>query len=109
MFGNRFNENDPYGDLRRREEYERQRDLNFAKGAGGFLYSYILYALIWAFTAVTIAMSLSFIFSLNEGITTIIGFFTSFFVFKIPYTKLYPLKSLITITFILTLVAIIST
>jgi hypothetical protein len=109
MFGNRFDKNDSYEDLRRREEYERQKDLNFARGVGNFLYIYILYALIWMFTAVTIAMSLSFIFGLNEGITTIIGFFTSFFVFKVPYTKLHPVQSLITIAFIMALIAIIST
>ena len=38
MFFNNSTDNDPYGDLRRREEYERQQDANFARGIGNFLY-----------------------------------------------------------------------
>jgi len=35
-------DNDSYGDLRRREEYERQQQANFARGLGNFLYRYIV-------------------------------------------------------------------
>jgi hypothetical protein len=75
MFYNKFNKDDPYGDLRRREEYEREQDINLAKGIFGFLTIYVLYFLIWIFTATALAMGLSFVFSMNEGLASIIAFF----------------------------------
>ncbi|MBU1657430.1 hypothetical protein KKG72_00040 [bacterium] len=93
-------DNDPYGDLRRREEYERQQQANFARGLGNFLYRYIVYSMIWLFSSVLFSMLLNFILGWNQGITTIIGMVAGLFLFKISYIKIYPIKSLITIGFV---------
>ena len=43
MFFNN-SDNDSYEDLRRQEEYERQKQANFARGLGHFLYLYLVYS-----------------------------------------------------------------
>ena len=106
MFFNNSSENDPYGDLRRREEYERQQNANVARGVGNFLYLYFVYSMIWFLSSALISMILNIIFDINIGLTTIMGMLFSFMVFKIKYVKAYPIKSLITIGFIFGLVLV---
>lgn len=103
MFFNN-SDNDPYGDLRRREEYERQKQADFARGVGNFLYLYFFYSLIWFLSSLLISMIFYIVLNINMGITTVIGMILSFLVFKIAYIKAHPVKSLITIGFIFGLV-----
>lgn len=103
MFFNN-SDKDSYEDLRRQEEYERQKQANFARGLGYFLYLYLVYSFIWFFSSILISMLLTFIFGLNQFIATIIGMISGFILFKVPYVKQEPIKSLITIGFIFFLV-----
>lgn len=103
MFFNN-SDNDPYGDLRRREEYQRQKDAAFARSVGSILYLYFAYSLIWFLSSALISMIFNIVFDINMGITTVIGMILSFLVFKIAYVKAHPVKSLITIGFIFGLV-----
>lgn len=98
MFFNN-SDNDPYGDLRRKEEYERQQQANFARGLGYFLYKYIVYSMIWLFSSVLFSMTINFVLGWNIGVTTIIGMIGGLILFKVPYVKQEPIKSLITIGF----------
>lgn len=41
-----------------------------------------------------------FFFNTHMGLSTIIGMVGAFFIFKIPYVKLHPINSLITIGFV---------
>jgi hypothetical protein len=105
MFFNN-SDNDSYENLRRREEYERQRQANFARGIGHFLYLYLVYSFIWFFSSILISMLLTFIFGLNQLIATIIGMISGFILFKVPYIKQEPIKSLITIGFMFFLISV---
>ena len=99
MFFNN-SDNDPYGDLKRREEYERQQQANFARGLGHFLYIYLVYSMIWFFSSVLFSMILNFILGWNIALTTVIGMIGGLILFKVPYVKQKPIKSLLTIGFI---------
>ena len=103
MFFNN-SDNDSYENLRRQEEYERQKQANFARGFGRFLYLYLVYSFIWFFSSILISMLLTFIFGLNQLVATIIGMISGFILFKVPYIKQEPIKSLITIGFIFFLI-----
>ena len=103
MFFNN-SDNDSYENLRRQEEYERQKQANFARGLGHFLYLYLVYSFIWFFSSILISMLLTFIFGLNQLVATIIGMISGFILFKVPYVKQEPIKSLITIGFIFFLI-----
>lgn len=103
MFFNN-SDKDSYENLRRQEEYERQKQANFARGLGHFLYLYLVYSFIWFFSSILISMLLTFIFGLNQLIATIIGMISGFILFKVPYVKQEPIKSLITIGFIFFLI-----
>jgi len=105
MFFNNSND-DPYGDLRKREEYERQQNANFARGIGHFLYRYIIYSFIWLSLSVLIGMSLTEFFGVNQLLATLIGMISSLFVFKVPFTKQYPIKSLMTVWFVFGLIIV---
>lgn len=100
MFFNNSSDNDPYGDLRRREEYERQQQANFARGLGSFLYRYIIYGSIWMLSSVFISMILNFFFDLHMVLSTPLGMIGGLILFKVQYIKLYPVKSLVTIGFV---------
>lgn len=98
-FGNPF-KNDDFEDLRRKEAYERQKDLETTKAVGNFFYLYIVYSFIWLVSTVFIALVLMNLFAIHDGLSTLIGMILSFFVFKIRYVKQNPFKSLIVICFI---------
>ncbi len=106
MFFNNSSNNDPYGDLRRKEEYERQQQTNFSRGIGHLLYLYFVYSMIWFFSAALFSMILNFVFGIHMVLTTIIGMIAGFILFKVPYIKQQPIKSLITIGFIFGLVLV---
>ena len=99
MFFNN-SDNDPYGDLRKREEYERQQQANFARGIGHFLYIYIVYSFIWISSSVLFGVILSFLFGMHELLAVAIGMIGGLILFKVPYVKQEPIKSLLTIGFI---------
>lgn len=104
FINNSSNNDDSFEDFRRYEEYQRQKDANFARGVGNFLYRYIVYSMIWIFSSVLFSILLKFLLGWNEGITTIIGMVAGLFLFKISYIKTYPFKSLLTVWFIIGLV-----
>lgn len=98
MFFN--NSNDPFGDLRRREEYERQKNANIARGAGNLLSNIIGYWFVWLFTATFSATILLHVFSLSEGMSLLLGIILSFVIFKVPFVKQHPYKSFLVICFV---------
>lgn len=99
MFFNN-SDNDPYGDLRRREEYERQQQANFAKGVGNVFYKSLGYWFVWLFTAGFSSSILKEVFGLSFELSFFIGLILSFFIFKIPYVKTNPYKSFVMICFV---------
>lgn len=56
------NNDDDFHDLRRQEEYERQKNEQLARGVGNFLYRYIVYSMIWFLSALFISMLLNVFF-----------------------------------------------
>lgn len=100
MFFNNSSDNDPYGNLRKQEEYERQKNEQLARGVGGFLYKLIGFWFIWLFTGALSAVILEMVFSLSQGMSFIIGLILSFVIFKVPYVKASPYKSFIVICFV---------
>jgi len=94
-----INSDDDFHDLRRQEEYERQKNANMARGLWNFLYKYIIYSMVWIFSSILFSMLLSFFFDLNSLLSTILGMIGGLFLFKVQYTKTHPVKSLITIGF----------
>jgi len=100
MFFNSSSDNDPYGDLRRREEYERQQNANIARGVGGFFYKYIGYWFVWLFTGAFSGTILQKVFELSFGMSFFIGVTLSVIIFKVPYVKENPYKSFIVICFV---------
>ena len=95
-----LNNDDNFHDLKRQEEYERQKNLDMARGAGNFLYKLIGFWFIWLFTATFSAIILEKIFLLSQGISLLIGIILSFVIFKVPYVKASPYKSFIIICFV---------
>jgi hypothetical protein len=104
MFFSNSSDDDPYGDIKRREEYERQRQINMSNGLFRFLYLYILYGMVWMFSSVLISFSMNHLFNMHLVFSTVIGMIFGLILFKIPYIKLHPVKSLITIGFLFFLI-----
>ncbi len=102
---NKFTDDD-FRDIERYEEYQRRKNEAIVKGAGNFLLRILCYWFIFIGTCVVLALAISFIFDIQEGIATIISFILSFFVFKINYVKEYPFKSVLISWFILFLEAV---
>ncbi len=94
------NNHDNFHDLRRQEEYERQKNEQLVRGAGNLLYKLIGFWFIWLFTATFSAVILEKIFSLSQGMSLFIGLILSFVIFKVPYVKASPYKSFIVICFV---------
>jgi len=95
-----INNDDDFHDLRRREEYERQKNADMARGVGNFFYKLIGFWLIWIFTATFSSIILEKVFALSHGMSFFIGLILSFVIFKVPYVKLNPYKSFMVICFI---------
>jgi len=97
-----FNKNshDDFEDLRRQEAYERQKSINLARGLGNFFYRYMVFSLIVFVGAITIGLTLNLIANVNLELGIPLGMLFSFFIFKIRYVKDYPIKSLLTLSFI---------
>lgn len=104
MFFNRSSDKESFLDQKQREEHERQQQLNLAKGAGSFLYRYIINASIFILTYVTLSMILINGLGVSFGTAIVVSIISAFFIFKIPHVKLHPIQSLVTIGFILGLV-----
>jgi len=102
MFFNN-SDNDPYGDLQRREEYERQKNINMAKSGGNLLFKLIGYWFIFLFTGAFSAMILQKIFHFGELSSLLLGLVASVVIFKVPYVKARPYKSFVVICFIFAL------
>lgn len=100
MFFNNSSQDDPYGDIQRREEYERQQKLQLAKGLGTFFYKYMAYSFIWLFTTAFTATVLETIFKLSSSISLIVGIIAGIGIFRVPYVKENPLKSFVVICFV---------
>jgi len=92
--------NDDFEDFRRYEEYQRQKDAQFAKGVGNFLFYYIGYAFVWLFTSAFTATVLENMFGVGIGTSLLVGVISGFLIFKVPYVKANPFKSFIVICFI---------
>ena len=100
MFFNNSNDDDPYGDLRRRNEYERQQNMNMARTGGNLLVNLLGYWFIWLFTFTFAGVILETIVGLGMGLSMLISFILSFIIFKVPYVKAHPYKSFIVICFV---------
>jgi hypothetical protein len=105
MFFNN-SKNDNYEDLRKQEEYERQKQANFARGLGHFLYLYLVYGFIWFFSSVLFSMLLNFFLGIDQLIAMITGMIGGIILFKVSYIKQEPIKSLMTIGFLFFLVSV---
>jgi len=95
-----INNDDDFRDLRRQEEYERQKNGQLAKGVGNFFYKLIGFWFMWIFTGVFSMIILEKVFSLSHGMSLLIGLILSFAIFKVPYVKASPYKSFIVICFV---------
>jgi hypothetical protein len=102
MFFNN-SDNDPYGDLRRREEYERQQQVTFARGLGNFFFKSLGYWFVWLFTAGFSGSILQKVFGFSFVSAFLVGLILSFLIFKVPYVKENPYKSFVMICFIFAL------
>ena len=100
MFFNNSSNDDSYGDLRRREEYERQQKINMARTGGNLLYKLLGYWFVWLFSMSFSGVILEKIFGLDFGLALIISFILGFVIFKVPYVKAYPYKSFMIICFV---------
>lgn len=101
MFFNRSSNEESYEDQKQRESHEREQKLNLARGVGSFLYRYVINAFIFIISYAALSMILINGLGLSPGTAVVISIIASFFVFKIDYIKLYPVQSLLTITFVL--------
>lgn len=103
MFFNNSKDDDPYGDIRRREEYERQQNINMARTGGNLLYKLIGFWFIWLFTGAFSAVILENILKFGQGVSLLGGLALSFLIFKVPYVKASPYKSFLVICFVFAL------
>lgn len=94
------NNDDDFHDLRRQEEYERQKNANVARGVGSLFYKLLGYWFVWLFTAAFSGVILQEVFKLSYVLSLFIGIVLSFLIFKIPYVKENPYKSFIVICFV---------
>ena len=108
MFFNNSNNDDPYGDLRRREEYERQQKINMARTGGNLLVNILGYWFVWIFSFSFSATLLENIVGLDTGVTMLISFILSLVIFKVSYVKAHPYKSFLVICFVFGLFIIAS-
>ena len=108
MFFFNSNNEDPYGDLRRREEYEREQKLNMARTGGGLLVNLLGYWFVWLFSFSFSAMILQSMFGVNKGLSFLVGIICSFLIFKVSYVKQHPYKSFFVICFVFGLFLIAS-
>jgi hypothetical protein len=95
-----FLNNDDFHDLRRQEEYERQKSENVVRGVGNFFYKVIGFWIIWLSTATFSTTIIEKVFSQSRGMAYLIGLILSFIIFKVPYVKENPYKSFIIICFV---------
>lgn len=96
---------DDFEDFRRYEEYQRQKDLVFAKGIGRLFYLYMCYSMTWFMSSASGAWILIQLFGVNQLLSYIVAMFCSFFIFKLQYVKANPFKSLMTSIFVFTLIS----
>lgn len=106
MFGKKYEDKD-FEDFRRYEEYQRRKNEAVVKGVGGFLGNLILRWFILVGTYFVLSTIVSNLTSLSEAVVMISTFILSFLVFKLRYVKEYPVKSLITICFLIFLVFVV--
>ena len=92
--------NDNFDDLRRKEEYERQKQANLARGLGNFLYLYIAYGFVFLFSTAFTATVLELIFGVGTVMSFVIGLIAGIGIFKVPYVRENPVKSFIIICFV---------
>ena len=95
-----LNNDDNFHDLRRQEEYERQKNEQLTRGVGNFLYLYIAYGFVWLCSSAFTAVVLENMFGVGAGLSFLIGIVSGIVIFKVPYVKANPFKSLIMICFI---------
>lgn len=109
MYGNKFapNNDDDFEDIRRYEEYQRQKDMNVARGVWGFIVKIYQKVFIYFLTYLILGIVLQNITDMQDGVDMLISMAISFFVFKVPYVKLYPGKSLITLGFLFFLLFVV--
>ena len=101
-----MNKKDDFEDFRRYEEYQRQKELTFAKGIGRLFYLYMCYSITWFMTAMSGTYILVKLFGMDQFLATLMMMFFSFFIFKLQYVKQNPFKSLMTSIFVFTLLSI---
>jgi len=92
--------NDNFDDLRRKEEYERQKQANLARGLGHFLYHYIAYGFVFIFSTAFTGTVLELIFGVSTFMSFVIGLVAGIGIFKVPYVRENPFKSFIMICFV---------
>lgn len=102
MYGNKFapNNDDDFEDIRRYEEYQRQKDMNVARGVWGFIVKIYQKVFIYFLTYLTLSAVLLNITDMQEGGVVLLSMAISLFVFKIPYVNIHPWKSLLTLSFL---------
>lgn len=105
-FTNPYNDDD-FEDFRRYEEYQRQKDANVVRGVWGFIVKLYQKVFIYFLTYLILGVILQNITDWQEGVAMLVSMALSFFVFKIPYVKLYPSKSLITLGFLFFLLFVV--
>lgn len=102
FFKNKF-ENDNFEDIERYEEYQRRKSEAVVKGVGSFIYRLYMYVSIFLATYFVLTLFLIYVFGLDDGFAYFISFISSFIIFKVPYIKEKPFKSLIILGFIFAL------
>lgn len=107
MFFNN-SDNDPYGDLRRREEYEREKNAQTARAVGNFFYKSLGYWFVWLFTAGFSGSVLQEVFGFSFVSAFLTGLVLSFLIFKVDYVKANPYKSFVIICFVFALFVVAS-
>ena len=109
MYGNKFapNNDDNFEDIKRYEEYQRQKDMNVVRGVWGFIVRLYQKVFIYFLTYLILGIVLQKLTGIQEGIAILISMVLSFFVFKVPYVKIYPGKSLITLGFLFFLLFVV--
>lgn len=109
MYGNRFipDGDDDFEDIRRYEEYQRQKDMNVVRGIWGFIVKLYQKVFIYFLTYLILTIVLQHITDMQDGVAMLISMALSFFVFKVSYVKLYPWKSLLTLGFLFFLLFVV--